>query len=104
MKHAEAFAERLAYLGGTPTTKQNPIFVGETLKEMIEREKSDEETAISRARETALTVPDLLVTPTGQEKERRAVIRERFMEMMRREFLEPSFEGEAADGQPIDIK
>ena len=29
MKHAEAIAERLAYLGGKPTTKPDPIFVGE---------------------------------------------------------------------------
>ncbi len=47
MKHAEAIAERLAYLGGTPTTKPEPIFVGETLKEMIERDAKDEEGAIS---------------------------------------------------------
>jgi len=47
MKHAETIAERLVYLGGTPTTKPDPIFVGETLKEMIERDKKDEETAIS---------------------------------------------------------
>ena len=47
MKHAEAIAERLAYLGGTPTTKPDPIFIGENLKEMIERDKKDEETAIS---------------------------------------------------------
>jgi bacterioferritin len=47
MKHAEAIAERLAYLGGNPTTKPSPIFVGETLKEMIERDKNDEEAAIS---------------------------------------------------------
>jgi bacterioferritin len=46
MKHAEAIAERLAYLGGIPTTKPAPIFVGETLKEMIERNKADEEGAI----------------------------------------------------------
>lgn len=46
MKHAEAIAERLAYLGGTPTTKPDPIFVGETLKEMIQRDKKDEEGAI----------------------------------------------------------
>jgi len=46
MKHAEAIAERLAYLGGSPTTKPDPIFVGESLKEMIERDKMDEETAI----------------------------------------------------------
>lgn len=47
MKHAEAIAERLAYLGGTPTTKPEPIFVGETLKEMIEQDKKDEENAIA---------------------------------------------------------
>jgi bacterioferritin (cytochrome b1) len=29
MKHAEAITERLAYLGGTPTTKPEPVFVGE---------------------------------------------------------------------------
>jgi bacterioferritin len=36
MKHAETIAERLFYLGGTPTTKPDPIFVRESLKEMIE--------------------------------------------------------------------
>lgn len=46
MKHAEDIAERLAYLGGIPTTKPEPIFVGETLKEMIEQDKKDEEGAI----------------------------------------------------------
>jgi bacterioferritin len=51
MKHAEAIAERLAYLGGTPTTKPEPIFVGETLKEMIERDAADEEGAIALYRE-----------------------------------------------------
>ncbi|UCD71609.1 MAG: hypothetical protein JSW70_01060 [Syntrophobacterales bacterium] len=46
MKHAEGIAERLAYLGGIPTTKPEPIFVGETLKEMIAQDKKDEEGAI----------------------------------------------------------
>jgi bacterioferritin len=46
MKHAEAIAERLFYLGGTPTTKPSPILVGTTLKEMIERDVEDEENAI----------------------------------------------------------
>jgi bacterioferritin len=46
MKHAESIAERLVYLGGTPTTKPDPIFVGETLKEMLEQDKNNEETAI----------------------------------------------------------
>jgi len=46
MKHAEAIAERLYYLGGIPTTKPDPIFVGTTLKEMIAQDVKDEETAI----------------------------------------------------------
>lgn len=46
MKHAEAIAERLTYLGGVPTTKPEPIFVGKTLKEMLTRDKKDEEGAI----------------------------------------------------------
>ncbi len=55
MKHAEAIAERLAYLGGTPTTKPEPIFVGNTLKEMIERDKKDEEGAIELYKKTIAT-------------------------------------------------
>jgi bacterioferritin len=47
MKHAETIAERLFYLGGTPTTKPDPIFVRESLKEMIEQDKKDEENAIT---------------------------------------------------------
>ncbi len=47
MKHAELIAERLAYLGGIPTTKPSPIFVGETLKEMIEQNVKDEEGALT---------------------------------------------------------
>ncbi len=46
MKHAEAIAERLYYLGGIPTTKPTPIFVGTTLKQMIEQDVKDEENAI----------------------------------------------------------
>jgi bacterioferritin len=47
MKHAEAIAERLFYLGGIPTTKPEPIFVGKTLKEMIERDMADELKAVN---------------------------------------------------------
>ena len=47
MKHAETIAERLFYLGRTPTTKPAEIFVGKTLKEMIERDIKDEENAIT---------------------------------------------------------
>ena len=46
MKHAEAIAERLYYLGEIPTTKPAPILVGTTLKEMIQRDVKDEEGAI----------------------------------------------------------
>src|SRR3970040_2206899 len=35
MKHAEAIAERLNYLGGLPTTKTAPIFSGTTIKRII---------------------------------------------------------------------
>ena len=47
MKHAEAIAERLNYLGGIPTTKPTPIFIGTTLNQMIESDKKAEEEAIS---------------------------------------------------------
>ena len=47
MKHAEAIAERLAYLGGVPTTKPEPIFVGKDLPEMLQQNKKDEESAIT---------------------------------------------------------
>lgn len=46
MKHAEKIAERLFYLGGTPTTKPNPITVGKTLKQMITQDIKDEANAI----------------------------------------------------------
>lgn len=42
MKHAEKIAERLFYLGGIPTTQPAPIFVGKTLKEMIEQDAKNE--------------------------------------------------------------
>jgi len=46
MKHAEAIAERLYYLGGTPTTKPTPILVGTTLKEQIAQDVKDEANAV----------------------------------------------------------
>jgi bacterioferritin len=46
MKHAEAIAERLDYLGGVPTTKPTPIAVGKTAKEMLKINKKAEEDAI----------------------------------------------------------
>lgn len=47
MKHAEAIAERLWYLGGTPTTVPDPIKVGSNLREMMEQDVRDEEIAIN---------------------------------------------------------
>ncbi len=51
MKHAEQIAERLFYLGGTPTTKPEPITVGENLREMATLDIEDEEAAIELYRE-----------------------------------------------------
>ncbi len=51
MKHAEKIAERLYYLGENPTTKPDPIFVGSTLKEMVNQDVKDEVTAINMYRE-----------------------------------------------------
>jgi bacterioferritin len=46
MKHAEAIAERLFYLGERPTTKPNPIIVDDGLEEQLRRDLADEEGAI----------------------------------------------------------
>jgi bacterioferritin len=51
MKHAESIAERLDYLGGIPTTKPNPIQIGEDWKEMVELNIKAEEEAISLYKE-----------------------------------------------------
>ncbi len=51
MKHAEAIAERLDYLGGVPTTKPTPIAIGKTAKEMLEINKKAEEEAIKLYKE-----------------------------------------------------
>src|SRR5512135_2061874 len=47
MKHAEKIAERLWYLGSTPTTKPEPITVGKSLKEFLELDTKAEEEAIT---------------------------------------------------------
>ena len=46
MKHAEAIAERLYYLGGTPTTAPTPILVGGELKKMLKADLDAENEAI----------------------------------------------------------
>lgn len=52
MKHAEAIAERLCYLGGTPTTKPTLIKVGDNLRKMLATDAKDEEGAIRLYKET----------------------------------------------------
>jgi bacterioferritin len=47
MKHAEAIAERLDYLGGKLTTKPTPITVGKNVKDMLKIDKKAEEGAIT---------------------------------------------------------
>lgn len=51
MKHAETIAERLWYLGATPTTKPEPIMVGKSLKEFLELDTKAEEEAITMYKE-----------------------------------------------------
>lgn len=46
MKHAEKIAERLFYLGDTPTAKPTPIKVGGSLEEMVEADLEAENEAI----------------------------------------------------------
>ncbi len=52
MKHAESIAERLAYLGGTPTTKPDPVFVGGSLEEMLKNDVKAEEEAVALYKQT----------------------------------------------------
>jgi bacterioferritin len=51
MKHAEKIAERLWYLGGSPTTKPSAIEVGKTLKEFLEFDTKAEVEAIEMYRQ-----------------------------------------------------
>lgn len=51
MKHAEAIAERVDYLGGIPTTKPDPITVGDDWREMLQLDLKAEEEAIAMYRE-----------------------------------------------------
>jgi len=51
MKHAEMFAERLNYLGGTPITKPAPIIMGGDLTKMMEDDLGGERNAIRQYKE-----------------------------------------------------
>jgi bacterioferritin len=48
MKHAEAFAERIVYLGGTPATKPLKIKMGGKLKKMIQDDIAGERISIKQ--------------------------------------------------------
>ena len=50
MKHAEKIAERLWYLGGTPTTKPAPIKIGESMQEFLELDVQAEVEAVEMYR------------------------------------------------------
>jgi bacterioferritin len=58
MKHAEEIAERLAYLGGTPTLKPDPIVVGLSLEEMLRLDEKAEEEAIRLYNQTIKVARD----------------------------------------------
>jgi bacterioferritin len=51
MKHAEKIAERLWYLGAKPTIQPSPIFVGNTLEEMLKNDAKAEEETIAMYKE-----------------------------------------------------
>ena len=58
MKHAEEIAERLAYLGGNPTIKPDPIVVGTSLVEMLKLDEKAEEEAITLYKQTIKVAKD----------------------------------------------
>jgi bacterioferritin len=47
MRHAEAISERMVRLGEMPTTKPDPVTIGETVKEILEINKAVESGAIT---------------------------------------------------------
>jgi len=51
MRHAEMIAERVAYLGGIPTLKVDPVKRGGTLKQMLKDDLDLEKNAIKRYRQ-----------------------------------------------------
>ncbi len=46
MRHAEAIAERVSFLGGAPLTTANSFKIGQTVNEILELDKREEEGAI----------------------------------------------------------
>ncbi|MFQ6092347.1 MAG: bacterioferritin [bacterium] len=62
MKHAEMLAERIDFLGGTPTTKPREIKVGGDLKSMIAADVKAEEEAVDLYKELIETCKEDIVT------------------------------------------
>jgi len=62
MKHAEAIAERLFYLGENPTTEPAQITVGTTLREMLEADEQAE-------RDTVELYKDIIRTALSENDE-----------------------------------
>jgi bacterioferritin len=58
MKHAEAIAERLFYLGERPTTQPMPIKVGDSLEEQLRQDLADEEGGIALYKDIARKARD----------------------------------------------
>ncbi len=48
MKHAEDFAERITYLGGTPITKPAEIKMGEDIRKMMQDDLAGKRKAIKQ--------------------------------------------------------
>ena len=46
MIHAEQIGERIVHLGGEPTTQPAPITLGESIREMLELDRAQEQGAI----------------------------------------------------------
>jgi bacterioferritin len=75
MRHAEALAERINYLGGTPTIKIGQVRVGGDLQKMISDDVKAEEEAIElykKIYELAKDDPvtqDLILKILGEEEE-----------------------------------
>jgi bacterioferritin len=72
MKHAEAIAERVDYLGGVPTTTPAKITVGDEPKEMI--------TLDLKAEEGAITLYKTIIEKANAEKD--YVTREMFQHIL----------------------
>jgi bacterioferritin len=52
MRHAEALAERLAFLAGVPTVTPDPVHVGHSLDEMLKENIQGEEETIDLYKQT----------------------------------------------------